>query len=598
MILSGLDWIIIVGAFILFMAIGLAYTKRASKDMQSFFLGGRSLPWYIAGLSMVATTFAADTPLAVAEIVGKNGIAGNWIWWSFLAGGLLTTFFFANLWYRSGVMTEVELIELRYSGKEASGLRAFKAIYLGVFMNAIIIGWVNNAMATILQVFFDLTTQQAIFYTAIAMVFTALYSSLSGLLGVAMTDVIQFVIAMIGCIVLAILVVNSEQIGGIANLKAQLNTKAPGALNFFPQIGNDALGTAKVMGYSILAFIASAGVRWWAAWYPGAEPGGGGYVAQRIMSSRSEKDSVYATLLFQIGHYCIRPWPWILVGLCAIILYPELQGTDNVKLGYVYAMRDFLPNGFKGLLLVAFFSAYMSTISTQLNWGSSYLVNDIYKRFFLKASASPEGVQRQERSLVNASRLVTIFMMMVGLTVSFFITSISGAWEFIMNCGAGLGLVLILRWYWWRINAWSEIAATAAPFVFFPIWKYAFHLDGDAVFLATVACTTLTWLLVTFITKPTSFETLKQFYVKVRPDGNWKPIIEHFSLQRKESNVGKLLVCWLSGIIFTYSTLFFIGRVIFQEYQSAGILLAIMTISFIVFRTFILKTNIFDKKYQ
>jgi SSS family solute:Na+ symporter len=606
MILSIIDWIIIIVALLLFMGLGLSYSKKAGKNMDSFFLGGRSLPWHIAGLSMVATTFAADTPLAVAEMVEQNGIAGNWLWWSALAGGMLTTLFFANLWYRSGVLTEVELIELRYSGPEAAFLRGFKAIYLGLFMNCIIIGWVNTAMSSILQVFFDLTSNQALFYTGIAMLFTAIYSSVSGLLGVAMTDAVQFFVAMIGCIVLSILVVTSPEIGGIDGLMTKVNNVAPGSFNFLPVVGNESGGTAKVLGYSFLAFITSAGFRWWASWYPGAEPGGGGYVAQRIMSSKSEKDSVYATLFFQVGHYCLRPWPWILVGLAAIVLYPELQGTGNERLGFVYAMRDFLPDGFKGLLLVAFFSAYMSTISTQLNWGSSYLVNDLYKRFIYKRNTKSKmdiqlKQEAEDKHFVLVSRLVTIVVMFIGLAVSSQINSISGMWKFVMNCGAGLGLVLILRWYWWRINAWSEITATIAPFIGYPIFQFIYKLlsknyiiEEDVVYLATILFTTISWITVTFLTRPTNFDTLKNFFLKVRPDGNWQPIIEHFSLQKKESNILKLLVCWLMGIIFTYSTLFFIGKLIFKEYSTAGILFITMIISFFIFRFFIQKTNIFD----
>jgi SSS family solute:Na+ symporter len=461
-------------------------------------------------------------------------------------------------------------------------------------------------MSSILQVFFDLTSNQALFYTGIAMLFTAIYSSVSGLLGVAMTDAVQFFVAMIGCIVLSILVVTSPEIGGIDGLMTKVNNVAPGSFNFLPVVGNESGGTAKVLGYSFLAFITSAGFRWWASWYPGAEPGGGGYVAQRIMSSKSEKDSVYATLFFQVGHYCLRPWPWILVGLAAIVLYPELQGTGNERLGFVYAMRDFLPDGFKGLLLVAFFSAYMSTISTQLNWGSSYLVNDLYKRFIYKRNTKSKmdiqlKQEAEDKQFVLVSRLVTIVVMFIGLAVSSQINSISGMWKFVMNCGAGLGLVLILRWYWWRINAWSEITATIAPFIGYPIFQFIYKLlsknyiiEEDVVYLATILFTTISWITVTFLTRPTNFDTLKNFFLKVRPDGNWQPIIEHFSLQKKESNILKLLVCWLMGIIFTYSTLFFIGKLIFKEYSTAGILFITMIISFFIFRFFIQKTNIFD----
>jgi SSS family solute:Na+ symporter len=362
--LQWIDWSIIILFLLTSLGIGIYYKKKSSGSLSDFFLGGRNLPWYIAGTSMVATTFAADTPLAVAELVANNGIAGNWLWWSFLLGGTLTTFFFAPLWRKANVLTEVELLELRYDGKKAALLRGFKAIYLGVFINILIIGWVNLALNALLVVFFDIPPNEVLYYTGAAMLLAALYSSLGGLWGVAVTDAFQFVIAMIGSIVLAVIVVNSEQVGGIAGLKEKL---PPGSLNFFPQIGDGSLGAGLTLSFG--AFLAYAGFQWWASWYPGAEPGGGGYVAQRMMSTKSPKDSVYATLLFQIGHYCIRPWPWIIVALCAVVLYPDLAVADK-KLGYVMAMKEFLPTGMKGLLLAAFLAAYMSTISTQLNWGA------------------------------------------------------------------------------------------------------------------------------------------------------------------------------------------------------------------------------------
>jgi solute:Na+ symporter, SSS family len=583
--LALIDWIIIAVSFLLYLAIGIAYSRKASGSLDNFFLGGRNLPWYIAGLSMVATTFAADTPLAVAELVGTKGIAGNWLWWSFLAGGMLTTFFFANLWRRSGVITEVEMIEMRYSGPPAIALRGFKAVYLGLFMNCIIIAWVNVAMMSILQVFFDLTAGQALFYTAMAMVFAATYSSMSGLMGIAVTDAVQFFIAMAGCIILAILVVNSDQIGGITGLTEKLTATNPEALNFLPTIGSGG-DTGRVLGLTFAAFFSYLGIQWWSSWYPGAEPGGGGYVAQRMMSTRSEKDAVYATLFFQVAHYCLRPWPWIMVGLCAIILYPALS-AEEMRLGYVYAMKDFLPPGLKGLLLVAFFAAYLSTISTQLNWGASYVVNDLYKRFIART--------RTEAQLVFASRVATLIIMLLGLAVTTQIKSISGTWEFIMQCGAGLGLVLILRWYWWRINAWSEITATVAPFAGYALAKLVFKIEPDFVLLFVTSFTTICWVTVTFITPPTDFDTLKNFYLKIRPDGNWKPIQEFLSLQKVKSGIGNLAVCWLSGITFTYGVLFFIGKVIFRSWTEAGLLLVLILFSFAVFRTYVKKTAIFGE---
>lgn len=581
--LSTIDWIIIAFSFLLYIVVGLRYSKSAGKNLDHFFLGGRNMGWMLAGISLVATTFAADTPLAVSEIVGTKGIAGNWVWWSFLAGGMLTTFFFANLWRRSGVLTEVELIELRYSGKEASFLRGFKAIYLGLIMNAVIIAWVNVAMKSILEVFFNCSSNEALMYTALAMLLVAIYTSVSGLMGVAVTDAIQFVIAMAGCIVLAYIVVTSEKIGGIVGLKEKVNAISPEALNFLPKIGGDTASTGKMLGLSVAAFLSYISVQWWASWYPGAEPGGGGYVAQRMMSAKSEKDAVYATLFFQIAHYCIRPWPWILVGLSAMVLYPTLN-ADNIKLGYIYAMRDFLPNGLKGLLLVAFFAAYMSTIATQLNWGASYLVNDIYKRF-LKPNSS-------DKQLINASRITTVLLMVFGLAVTTQIDSISGAWKFVMNCGAGLGLVLILRWYWWRINAWSEIAATVTPFIIFSVLKiFAVQWPEEYIFLTTVGGTTIAWLIVTFATKPVTHEVLLNFYKKVRPDGIWGSYAPKNS---NFNNLFKLFVCWISGIVFTYSVLFLIGKIILIEWQQATICAITAIISFLILRYFLNKTNILN----
>lgn len=590
-VLSTLDWIIIVVFFILIVGIGISYTGKASKNLESFFLGGRNLPWYIAGISMVATTFAADTPLAVTELVGQSGISGNWLWWSFLAGGLLTTFFFARLWRNSGVLTEVELSELRYSGDGAKILRAGKAIYLGVFMNIIVIAWVNVALMTLLDVFFGLGDVQwfginaSLLITAIAMVWVAIYSSLSGLLGVAITDVIQFVMAMVGTIILAYLVVNSEQIGGISGMKAKLPEET---LNFFPSIGKRE-NIGQTLGLSVGAFLSYIAIQWWASWYPGAEPGGGGYIAQRMMSTRTPKDSVYATLFFQIAHYCIRPWPWIIVGLCAIILYPELQGTEDVKQGYVLAMKDFLPSGLRGLLLISFFAAYMSTISTQLNWGASYVVNDIYHRFI-----NPTDEQSK---LVLASRVTTVFLMILGLIVSTFVESISGAWGFIMQAGAGLGLVLILRWYWWRINAWSELSAMIAPFI--PTAYFYFHnaelekadqIPFETSFPLTVLFTTIVWLAVTFITRPTKNDTLQKFYDKVQPDGAWSTFATH----KRKNNLTNLIGCWIVAIIMVYSFLFAIGKTILLEWSMAGIYWIIVCVTGLILSRLIKKTNIFS----
>jgi len=593
--LEFIDWFIIVFFLLLFLFIGFKLRNRAGKSLSDFFLSGRSLPWYIAGISMVATTFAADTPLAVTELVAKNGISGNWLWWNMLIGGMLTTFFFAKLWRRANILTELEFIEIRYSGIEAAFLRAFKSVYMGLFINALIIGWVNIALMSVIQVFFNVPQEYLIWIIAGAMLVTVVYSSLSGLWGVAITDVIQFCLAMLGCIVLAVLVISSDKIGGIGGLKEKL---PDWSLNFFPRINFSSSGTeiAQTLSISAGAFFAFVGVQWWASWYPGAEPGGGGYIAQRMMSCKNEKHSVYATLFFQIAHYCIRPWPWIIVGLASLVLYPELS-SDDKKLGYVMAMKEFLPAGLKGLMLIAFFSAYMSTISTQLNWGASYIVNDFYKRF-IKPENSFKNSEKAQKNYVLLSRITTILIMFIALFVTTQIKSISGVWEFLIECGAGLGMVLILRWYWWRINAWSEITATIFPFVAYGISKLVLekylpdtYIENKFSYFFTVGTTTIAWLIITFSTRPTKTQTLKTFYENIRPDGWWKPFKTNSEINNK-SNIIYLFISWFLAIIMVYSTLFFTGKFIFGEWISAIIWFATALISFIFLRKCMIKTNI------
>lgn len=574
------DWIIIL-AFIAFsLTIGLYFRKRASKDLESFFLGGRQMPWLIAGISMVATTFAADTPLAVTELVGKNGISGNWIWWCFLAGGMLTTFFFAKLWRRAGVLTETEFIELRYSGKQAAFLRGFKAVYLGLLMNVLVIGWVNLAMITIIQEFFGLPDFQTYLVVAGAMVFAAFYTSLSGIWGVAVTDVVQFSIALVGTIILAYIVVGSPEVGGISGIKEKL---PDATFRFFPVIGESATDTGKTFVIGAGAFLAFIGVQWWASWYPGQEPGGGGYVAQRMMSTKTEKGAVYATLFFQIAHYCLRPWPWILVALACMILYPELEGSE-LREGYVRVMRDFLPVGLKGLLFAAFLGAYLSTISTQLNWGAGYLVNDLYKRFL-----APEANSKQ---LVWLSRLITFGLMIAGLLITLKMESITGVWEFIIECGAGLGLVLILRWYWWRINAWTEIAATIVPFIAYALSKWGLALEFPDSFFFTVSITTISWLLVAFLSPRDKTENLENFYRRVRPDGNWRVI--DGSQKENRNNIARLAVCWVSAVLMTYGILFLTGKLIFREWTEAAIYGGLVIVSGTTLLIFLKRTEVFD----
>ena len=571
--LHFVDWSIIIFFITLTLFIGVYYSKKASSSLTDFFLSGRQLPWYIAGISMVATTFAADTPLAVTEIIAKNGISGNWVWWNFLIGGLLTTFFFARLWRKANILTEVEFINIRYSGMPAYYLRMFKSVYLGLILNVAVIAWVNLAFVAILEVFFDIPKNDAILWVFGISLLIALYATLSGLWGVAINDSIQFFIAMTGSIALAIFVINSDQIGGISGLKAQLPEST---LSFFPSFSDNPGGTLSVGIGSFLAFI---GLQWWTSWYPGAEPGGGGYIAQRMMSTKTERDSLLATLFFQFAHYCLRPWPWILVGLACIVLYPELDAKD-AKLGYVMAMKEFLPTGWKGLMLAAFGAAYMSTISTQLNWGAGYLTNDFYV---------PISKESSQKKLVLVSRIFTLILVVIGSFVTLYINTISGVWEFIIECGAGLGLVLIIRWYWWRINAWSEISATIAPFVAYAFCKLVLSqynpawgegiLTDPRTFFVTVGFTTIVWLVVTYLSKPEPDSTLVSFFNRVNPDGFWEPFREG----EKNPSLWPKVLLWLSAVVMIYAALFFSGHVILQmtEYMLYSGL--VLLISFLVF---------------
>lgn len=561
--LAPVDWSLIIAYFAGSIAIGLYYSRRAGTSTSEFFLSGRNLPWWLAGTSMVATTFAADTPLAVTELVATNGIAGNWLWWNMAFGGMLTVFFFARLWRRAGIMTDVELTELRYSGRPAAFLRGFRALYLGVFMNCVIMGWVNLAMASILEGLFGIPHNVVLWYVAAALVITALYSAASGLWGVAVTDVFQFVVAMGGTIILAVVVLGLPEVGGIAGLHAKLPAST---FSFLPSVGSQPLETGSMLALTFTAFLAYVGIQWWAAWYPGAEPGGGGYVAQRMMSAKDERHSLLATLWFTIAHYCLRPWPWILTGLATLVLYPNLGAADK-KLGYVYAMRDHLPAGLLGLLVAAFLAAYMSTISTHLNWGTSYVVNDFYKRFL--------GKEKSERHYVMISRLATMVMMLVSLWVTANMETISGAWSFIIEAGAGLGLVLILRWYWWRVNAWSEITAMVAPFAGYWYVRTFTALQFPESLFAIVGWTTVAWLTATFLTRPTAEATLVAFFRRVHPGGIlWKRIAVLAPDVQGDEGLGRLAVDWLAGVVLIYTALFGTGKLLLGETLEGVLFLA------------------------
>ena len=580
--LATLDWVIVIFFLLLFVGIGVSFRRKAGGNLTAFFLGGRNLPWYIAGVSMVATTFAADTPLWVTEKIAQHGISGNWLWWNMLIGGMLTTFFFARLWRRAEILTELELLELRYSGMVARLLRGVKAVYLGLFLNVVIIGWVNAALISIIEVFFEVPYMTAFWVTAAAMVLVSLYSSVAGLLGIAMTDFAQFIIAMAGCIILAVIVMNLPEVGGAEGLKAKLPAWR---LDFFPRIGGSELAVG-TFSLSAGAFFSYIGLQWWASWYPGNEPGGGGYISQRMMSARDEKNAIYSSLFFQIAHYALRPWPWIIVGLCALVLYPDLPLEESRK-GFIMVMRDFLPDGIKGLLFVGFLSAYMSTISTQLNWGSSYLTNDLYKRF-LRPSESFTNESEAQKTYVRAGRIITLIIMAVALGVTSQITMIDSAAKFLIASGAGLGMVLILRWYWWRINAWSELVATIAPIVGLLIANFLLpkilpetFFEQNGAFIFTVLFTTVAWLTATLLTSPTDTNVLQAFYERVKPGGWWRPFRKD---GRSESKMAFLFTSWLSGVVMVYSILFFIGYWILEFWNLFWLNLSLAIVSFIILR--------------
>ncbi|MFH2096667.1 MAG: sodium:solute symporter family protein, partial [Bacteroidota bacterium] len=554
--LASIDWIIIGAYLLISIGISIFMAKRAGRSTGDFFLSGRNLPWYIAGTSMVATTFAADTPLAVTELVSDNGIAGNWLWWNMVFGGMLTVFFFARLWRRAGIMTDCEFVSIRYSGRAADFLRGFRSVYIGIFMNIIVIAWVNLAMVKILGVIFPglqifghssftlpgFEISSHLVLVGGIMLFVAIYSSLSGIMGVSITDTFQFFLAMTGCIVLAIMALAHPDVGGISGLKEKL---PEWIFSYTPEIGDSVGGTAGgVFKMSIIAFITFIGIQWWSSWYPGAEPGGGGYIAQRMMSAKNEKHSLLATLWFQIAHFAIRPWPWIIVALVALVLFPDLPAEHKGE-GFIMVVRDIMPPGLFGLLLAAFLAAYMSTIASQTVWGTSYIINDLFKPYIRKNAP--------EKYYVRISRIATYLLLILSLIITTQFDRITDAWKFILACSSGIGLVLIFRWFWWRINAWSEISAMIAPYLIFPILIYVFgwdvyNADFARTLMVLVGWSTAVWLIVTFLTPPSDEARLKEFYTRIHPGGiGWRRIASLLPEVKSDKGYGYLFVNWISG---------------------------------------------------
>ena len=560
MTLTGVDYAIIAAYFVISLVIGLLFSKRAGKSVEEYFISGRSLPWWLAGTSMVATTFAADTPLAVTGLVITKGIAGNWLWWSFVLGGMLTVFIYARMWRRAEVITDVELIDLRYSGKPAKLLRGFRALYLALPINCLIIGWVISAIVKVLSICLGVDEWTILL---ISVGVTAVYCVISGFWGIAVTDFFQFWLAMAGCIALAVMSLN--HIGGMSVLMDGLSAKY-GHDNIFNFVPN--FQTSKDW-MPLEAFIIFIGVIWWASWYPGAEPGGGGYVVQRMASCKDEKHCVWATLWFQIAHYGLRPWPWIIVALCALYMFPELRqpGVD-ADAGYPLVMVKVLTPGMKGLLLVTFFAAFMSTLSTHLNWGASYIVNDFY-RPFIKPDAAPEHYTK-------VSRLSTVAIVVLGVVVSRHITEIAQAWKIMLTLGAGTGMVFMLRWFWWRINAWAEISAMVASFAIGTAFMFVPSSIPDYYQIVVTAFLSIgIWWTVMLLTPPEPDEKLCAFYTKVRPGGpGWQPIRAKLPQVQTDTHLGLLIVVALIASAMVYCILFGFGKILFGLTGQGSFLLA------------------------
>jgi SSS family solute:Na+ symporter len=555
--LTFVDWLVVALYFLFNIGIGFYYKARAGQNVGEFFVAGRNVPWWLAGTSMVATTFAADTPLVVTGFVARNGIAGNWVWWNFVASGMLTVFFYARLWRRAGIMTDIEFSELRYSGKPAAFLRGFRALYLGIPINCIILGWVNLAMVKILMLVLGVDKLHALFIVVGIIALTSFISTLSGLWGVLVTDVFQFVVKMSMVIALAVFAV--QAVGGIDAMKTKLlaidAARGQGSvLSFVPDLNSAWM--------PMITFLVYISVNWWASWYPGAEPGGGGYVAQRMFCAKDEKNSLLATLWFNIAHYAVRPWPWVIVALASLILYPNLEDPET---GYIRVMIGYLPPSLRGLMIAAFAAAYMSTIATQLNWGASYLVNDFYRRFLKPAES--------ERHYVTASQWATVLLTIVSVVITFYMTSIGGAWKWLLSIGAGTGAVYLLRWYWWRINAWSEVSAMIAALLVSVYLQAVQGLNSDNaldfawIMLITVAATSVVWIAVTFLTAPESNATLVAFYRRVHPSlAGWRPIAKLAPDVTPSGGATWNFIDWICGCVLVYGILFGVGKLLLKDY--------------------------------
>lgn len=585
MVLSALDWSFVIGFFIISLGIGIWTARSGNKNADDYFTASGKMPWWLLGVSMVATTFSTDTPNLVTDIVRQNGVSGNWTWWAFLLTGMLTVFVYARLWKKSGVITDVEFYELRYSGKIARFLRGFRAIYLGLVFNVMIMATVSLAAIKIGGVLLGLSPVQTV---VIAGTVTVIYSSLGGLKGVLITDFVQFFLSIGGAIIAAIVSLQHPKIGGLSNLLSHENVVDK--LDLMPSMSNPEI--------YLMVFLIPLLVQWWSVWYPGAEPGGGGYIAQRMFAAKNEDHSIKAVLFFNAAHYALRPWPWIIVALCSLVVFPDLDSFRtafpeagsiiNHDLGYP-AMLTFIPSGLLGLVVTSLIAAYMSTISTHLNWGASYIVNDYYKRF-----VKPEATQKE---MLNVGRMITVVLMVLTMLFALLLDNALGAFQILLQIGAGTGLIFILRWFWWRVNAASELSAMIISFMV----AIYFRLIHEALGFAPIASwielilgvgiTTLVWIIVSFITQPTSMEVMVKFINQVNPGGpGWKKIrlqAEQQGIELKKSEGWKVpigILCMIAGTIGIYSFLMGTGLFIYGRTLNASLLMALSAVCIIVLK--------------
>jgi len=573
-----LDWSAIVAYLGITLFLGLYFRSRSGKSVDDYFVSGRNVSWWLAGTSMVATTFAADTPLVVTGLVYTQGVAGNWLWWAFLLSGMMTVFLFARLWRRSGLLTDVQFAEMRYSGKPAAFLRGFRALYLGLLMNCLILGWVTKAMTSIVGVTLGVSDRNALAICVLFLIpFTGIYVALGGLWGVLWTDLFQFALKM--AIVIGVAWYAVSACGGMAALLSRLGemrAASPGAgdaTSFFPDFSRP-ISAEALWVLPVVTFLVNIGVQWWSFWYPGAEPGGGGYIAQRIFSAKDERNGLLSVLWFNIAHYALRPWPWILTALAAIVLYPHLEHPES---GYMLIVSNHVPPALRGIVIAGFMAAFMSTIATQLNWGASYLVADFYRRFIKR-----DG---DEKHYVNMSRVATVILVIASALVSVLLADIRSGWQAVLEVGAGTGAVYLLRWYWWRINAWSAISAMATALLMTVLLRWAAPFSGSnpVVFaktaLATTLVTTLVWLIVTFTTAPEPQNVLLDFYRSVRPHvSGWQPIARLAPEIVPTRDLGRNLASWILGCAMVYLALFGLGHVLLGPLWEGFVLLLISAI--------------------